>query len=101
MSASVRADGVLQSGSDSITATSMLATGSYQVAFDRSIRGCSMVAGIGLSSLLEVPTLPAVSRGIRTGVLTGFQGILVSVTNPATGNNVNADFQLIVTCPPL
>ena len=98
MSAVVSGLGNLNIGSDGVTGSSRSSTGTYLVTFDRSVRNCAMVAGIGLSSHADTGPLSALSRNIRTGVNTGYEGINVSITNPATGSNADADFHLIVTC---
>lgn len=99
MSAVVRGNGSLVQGSDGVTGAALISAGNYRGTFDRSIQNCAMVAGVGLASDVDLNGLATLSRTIRTGVQTGFQGVNVQVVNPATGSASSADFHLIVTCP--
>lgn len=89
----VDADGTLNRG-HAVMNASRLATGQYQVFFERSVANCAYTANIGLSSfagtttpgMITVSPVPRHARAVTVD------------TYDLTGNPMDSGFHLIVAC---
>ena len=90
----VDSDGTLARGQGALDAN-RLSDGTYEVLFDRGIRGCAYTATIGLSGAagVEAPGEITVVGRFEAG-----NGVFIT-THDSTGASANRGFHLTVNCP--